>query len=163
MVFFVLLGLFFDEPRHGAFNANTHEDSLPWCCVWWGTIWLKEPNRAVRLTFYEGGYFWAVNFATGLCVFLFGGFQVLFVCTCWDSASGVGGCCLVGQNSYYDVRCTVTLGLFGPFPSVYRDMHHFWGWVTTFYVVYVGALHFRFCFLGWVLQTSWKQRFAYDI
>ena len=52
-------------------------------------------------------------------------FSVLFVCTCWDSASGVGGYRLVGQNSYYDVRCTVNLGLFGPFPLGYRDMHLF--------------------------------------
>ena len=72
----------------------------------------------------------AVDFATGLCffsgvlsvavldrlLFLFGGFQVLFVCTCWDGASGVGGYRLVGENSYYDVRCTVNLGLSGSVP-----------------------------------------------
>ena len=75
--FFVLLGLFFDEPRHETLTADTHEDSLPYMYVWWGTFWLNEPTRAVRLTFYERGYFWAVDFATGLCLFFRGFFRLL--------------------------------------------------------------------------------------
>ena len=84
----------------------------------------------MRRAFYVGGYFWKLILPRG-CVcfsgvlsvavldrllFLFGGFQVLFVCTCWDGASGVSGYRFVGQNSYYDVRCTVNLGLFGSVP-----------------------------------------------